>query len=151
MNKLFLALGFASISLISCDIRKNDKQADSVISHDQSVGNKEDRQVAPTTVEIIDSMHNFGTVAEGDMVEYSFRFRNTGKNPLVVSNASASCGCTVPEKPEQPVMPGQTGIIKVKFDSKGRPGKAHKTVNVTSNAQPEFPVLVLAGDVTKNS
>jgi hypothetical protein len=59
----------------------------------------------------------------------------------------ASCGCTVAEKPEKPVMPGEIGHIKVKFNSDKKPGEAHKTLTITSNAQPEFPQLLLKGTV----
>jgi hypothetical protein len=90
---------------------------------------------------------DFGKVAEGEIVEFSYRFKNTGSQPLVISNASASCGCTVPEKPEAPVKSGETGFIKVKFNSEGRVGVAHKTVTVQSNATPAFPELLLKGEV----
>jgi hypothetical protein len=69
-------------------------------------------------------------------------------NPLIISNVSASCGCTVPEKPEAPIKTGEIGVIKVKFDSNGRAGSAYKTVTVLSNAQPGFPELALKGEVT---
>ena len=100
-----------------------------------------------TTVQMIDSVYNFGKVTDGEKVEYSYRFRNTGKNPLIVSSAVASCGCTVPEKPEEPIKPGETGFLKVVFNSKGRVGEVHKEITVTSNAYPKFPVLQLTGEV----
>jgi hypothetical protein len=100
-----------------------------------------------TTVQIIDTTYDFKTVTDGEKVMYSYRFKNTGSKPLVIVEASASCGCTVPQKPEKPVLPGETGFIKVVFDSKGRVGPAHKTVTVQSNAKPEFPTLILTGNV----
>lgn len=100
-----------------------------------------------TTVQIIDSSYNFGKVSDGEKVEFSYRFKNTGSKPLVIEDASASCGCTVPQKPEKPILPGETGFIKIVFDSKGRVGNAYKTVTVRSNAKPEFPQLILTGDV----
>ena len=100
-----------------------------------------------TTVQLIDSAYNFGTVTDGQKVEYDYRFRNTGKNPLIISSAVASCGCTVPEKPEEPVRPGETGFLKVVFNSSGKQGDVHKTISVNSNAYPKFPVLQLIGKV----
>ena len=100
-----------------------------------------------TSVEIIDRAYNFGSIAEGDKVEYNFRFKNTGKKPLVITNASASCGCTVPEKPEKPVLPGETSFIKVVFNSKGKSGHQDKSIIVSSNAKPSFPDLMLSGEV----
>jgi len=100
-----------------------------------------------TTVQLIDSAYNFGNVTDGDKVEYSYRFRNTGNKPLVIASAVASCGCTVPEKPEEPIKPGEVGFLKVVFNSKGRVGEVHKTITVTSNAYPKFPELKLTGQV----
>jgi hypothetical protein len=100
-----------------------------------------------STVQIIDSVYNFGTITEGEKVEYSYRFKNTGTNPLVIFNATASCGCTVPEKPEKPILPGETGFIKVVFNSSGKRGHNEKDVNITSNANPAFPSLKLIGEI----
>ena len=131
--------------LASCDVRTKDKIADNTSA---SAANKTPAVAeAPTTVQIIDSVFDFGKVTDGEIVEFSYRFKNTGSLPLVISNATASCGCTVPEKPEAPIKPGETGYIKVKFNSAGRVGVAHKTVTVTSNASPAFPELLLKGEV----
>jgi hypothetical protein len=101
-----------------------------------------------TTVQLIDSVYDFGTIKEGEKTEFSFRFKNTGTKPLVIVNASASCGCTVPEKPEQPIKPGEIGFIKAVFNSKGKVGPNHKSITITSNVfQPGFPTLTLKGEV----
>ena len=100
-----------------------------------------------TTVQMIDSVYDFGKVTDGEKVIYNYRFKNTGSKPLIISSASASCGCTVPEKPEEPVKPGETGFLKVVFNSEGRVGPTHKTITVISNAYPAFPVLLLTGEV----
>ena len=91
-----------------------------------------------TTVQMIDSVYNFGKVTDGEKVEYSYRFRNTGKNPLIVSSAVASCGCTVPEKPEEPIKPGETGFLKVVFNSKGRVGRCIKKLRLLQMLIPNF-------------
>lgn len=143
MLKGFILIGGFSMALLtSCDVRKTDKLAG---TPDAAV---EEAAATTTTVQLIDSVFDFGTIAEGENVEFSYRFKNTGSNALIVSNASASCGCTVPEKPEEPIKPGETGFIKVKFNSEGRPGAAHKTVNVLANTSPAFPELLLKGEVT---
>lgn len=86
-----------------------------------------------TSIQWLDSMREVGEVIEGEKVETQFRFINTGKSPLVVSNVEASCGCTVPEKPTEPIMPGEEGQIKAVFDSKGRPGRNIKQLRVFAN------------------
>jgi hypothetical protein len=137
----FLSILLLSVVFFSCDIRNNGSKPD-VKASDSAVVFKDS-----TTVQMIDSVYNFGKVTDGEKVEFNFRFRNTGSKPLIVSNATASCGCTVPEKPEEPVKPGETGFIKVVFNSEGRVGAAHKMVTVTSNAHPGFPVLEITGEV----
>ncbi|MGI8584061.1 MAG: DUF1573 domain-containing protein [Chitinophagaceae bacterium] len=142
MNK-FLLIVVLPCLLFSCDIRKNKLKSD-VQASDPSQVLKDS-----TTVQMIDSVYNFGKITDGEKVEFSFRFKNTGNKPLIVSNATASCGCTVPEKPEEPIKRGETGFIKVVFDSKGRVGDVHKEVTVTSNAYPAFPLLALKGQVVE--
>lgn len=139
MKKYILFL-FVLATIVSCDVRRKDKIAD------DSEAQKALALKDSTTVQIIDSAYDFKTSNQGEKVVYNYRFKNTGTKPLVIVEATASCGCTVPEKPEKPILPGETGFIKVAFDSKAV-GLAHKTINVTSNAKPEFPQLVLTGKV----
>jgi hypothetical protein len=87
-----------------------------------------------TQIQWIDSIHqNLGKVKEGSVMEVSWRFKNTGTKPLIISNVNASCGCTVAEKPEAPVAAGEEGVIKAKFDSKDRQGMQRKDVYVLAN------------------
>ncbi len=130
-----------SIYIVSCDVRKNDRVVD------DSVQQLENAKKDTTTVQLIDSVYNFGNITEGEKVTYNFRFKNTGTKPLVIANTSASCGCTVPEKPEKPIMPGETGFIKVVFNSQGKLGHNDKNITVMANTNPAFPALVLTGDV----
>lgn len=127
-------------SLFSCDIRRNGNNSITLARMDAPFTDT-------TSVQMIDSVYDFGNAEEGTKVAYNFRFKNTGKKALVISAAHASCGCTVPEKPEEPIQPGETGILKVVFNTANRPGPAHKTITVVSNAYPEFPVLLLKGVV----
>lgn len=141
MLKRYIPLLIIPAVLFSCDVKRKDKMADDMAKlNEQALKDS-------TSVQIIDSSYNFGEVTDGEKVEYNYRFKNTGTKPLVVVNASASCGCTVPQKPERPVMPGETGYIKVVFNSKGRTGHAEKHVSVVSNARPDFPSLLLTGEV----
>lgn len=79
--------------------------------------------------------HDFGNIAKGTAVEHVFKFTNTGKAPLVITNASSSCGCTVPEYPRnESIAPGETREMLVKFDGSGN-GQTTKTVNITANTE----------------
>lgn len=95
----------------------------------------------------------FGEIMDGDKVEHVFKFTNTGDEPLVISNAKGSCGCTVPQWPKNPIQPGEEGEIKVKYNSKnkGKVGGKNetKTVTITSNADPKETRLFIKGIVNK--
>jgi hypothetical protein len=100
-----------------------------------------------TSVQVMQTTYTFGTATEGQKIEHNFSFKNTGNKPLVIIKATASCGCTIADKPEQPILPGDTGLIKVIFNSTGKRGHNHKTITVESNAYPSFPQLILTGEV----
>ena len=91
--------------------------------------------------------YNFGTIKQGESVTYDFSFSNTGKDPLIISEAHGSCGCTVPVWPKEPIKKGDKGQIKVTFNSTGKMGMQDKTVTITSNAKGGQKVLHLKGNV----
>ncbi len=90
---------------------------------------------------------NFGEAKEGDLVKHTFTFTNTGEIPLVIESASASCGCTVPSYPKEPIAPGAKSKIDVEFDTKGKAGVQNKTVTITANTNPSIFTLKLSGTV----
>lgn len=90
-------------------------------------------QVAGAQIEFEKLEHDYGTIDQGANGTTEFRFTNTGTEPLIISNAKGSCGCTVPEWPKEPIAPGASAAIKVKYDTK-RVGPISKTVTITSNA-----------------
>jgi len=90
---------------------------------------------------------DFGTVKVGEMVQYEFKFTNTGSIPLSILNARSSCGCTVPEWPEDAIPPGGTGVIKAKFNTEGRPGPQRKMIMITANTYPNESRIALVGVV----
>jgi hypothetical protein len=92
--------------------------------------------------------HDFGTINEGDVVEYTYSFKNTGEAPLIIQSAQGSCGCTVPAWSKDPIPVGGTGYVKAKFDSNGKPNIQNKTVTVTANTWPKQTVLRFKAMVT---
>ena len=93
----------------------------------------------------------FGEINEGESVDTIFTFKNIGNKPLIISNAKAGCGCTVPQWPKEPIAPGENGTIAVKFNSKGKPGKQTKRVTLTMNTTPNTKQLRLSGLVNPAS
>lgn len=95
--------------------------------------------------------HDFGTINEGDIVETIFTFTNTGKSELIISSAKGSCGCTVPEWPKEPILPGAKGEIKVKFNSDRKPNKQQKQVTLATNTDQGKEILIIKAQVTPKS
>lgn len=93
--------------------------------------------------------HNFGTFSESDAVQKcTFTFTNTGDKPLIINQAAASCGCTVPTYTKEPIAPGLTGTIEVTYNGKGRfAGHFKKTITVRTNATTEMVRLYIEGDM----
>jgi Protein of unknown function (DUF1573) len=91
--------------------------------------------------------HDFGTINQGEKPEYTFVFKNTSKNDLLITNAVGSCGCTVPEYPKEAVKPGQTSKIKVSFNSDGKSGKQEKSVTITANVANESQIIRIKANI----
>jgi hypothetical protein len=101
-------------------------------------------------IEFSKETHDYGEVAYGGNGTCTFEFKNTGNAPLIISNARGSCGCTVPEWPKDPIAPGKSGVITVKYDTK-RTGAINKSVTITSNAVNEPTKIVrIKGNVGPN-
>jgi len=96
-----------------------------------------------------EDLHDFGDIKDGDVVEHVFTFVNDGEAPLIISDAKATCGCTVPEWPKEPIPVGGKGEIKVRFNSKGKPGVQNKTVTLTANTWPTTQRLRIKANVIK--
>ncbi|TKC10819.1 DUF1573 domain-containing protein [Pedobacter polaris] len=141
MKKLLL-VAFTVLSFAACTQDKSqtiedkaEKAVPSVLSED-----------APK-VKFEKEIYDFGVIEQGEVVTFDFKFKNTGKTPLIITDATATCGCTVPEFPKTPVKPGEGGIIKVVFNSAGKIGMQDKQVTLVSNANPEPEKLHLVGEI----
>lgn len=148
MIKHIIGAAIVFVSLTACDQKKSNKLPADIVT----ISATADSSSTPPSAEkpeitFEEKTHNFGVITEGEQVEYNFKFTNTGKADLLIVNASASCGCTVPEYPKGLIKPGETGVMKVKFDSKGKDGTFDKTVNVTCNTEPRETLLTISGEV----
>lgn len=109
--------------------------------------NQQDPQQTTNTIKFEDISHNFGNVIEGEIAKYEFKFTNTGAEPLVLTNVQASCGCTTPKWPREPLAPGQSAVISAEYNSNGRPGSFTKNIFVKSNGGDV--TLTISGMVVK--
>ncbi|CAN5564853.1 hypothetical protein BH10BAC1_BH10BAC1_01080 [soil metagenome] len=133
MKKLAFTLGTVLLSMITASAQDNTSPPPAPVSLAQ--------------IKFDTETHDFGTIEYAGNGTYEFKFKNTGKEPLIISDAKGSCGCTVPTYPKNiPIKPGETQIIKVTYDTK-RAGGFTKTVTVTSNANTPSVVLTIKGKV----
>lgn len=115
-------------------------------------------QTAPTSVPAVQEnpnqadiafekeTHDFGAIPQGTPASYTFVFKNSGKEPLIITNAAAGCGCTTPEWTKEPIKPGQKGFVKATFNA-ASPGMFTKSVTVMSNGKKSTVVLTIKGEV----
>lgn len=127
------------------NLQKNMRE--SPLTPQMDVGQK----LPKTSIKFNSDMHEFGNVEVNSENKYSFSFTNSGNEPLKISNAKGSCGCTVPNWPKEPILPGESGKIDVVFrPSKGQAGsKQTKTVTVSANTNPENTILKITAFVNK--
>lgn len=145
MKKIFLSLTcLAFLAACSNPETSGANNSEETVANSESANDPENAPVFKFEKEAYD----FGTITEGQTVTYDFKFRNTGKSPMIISSATATCGCTVPDYPKQPIAPGEEGIIKVLFNSTGKPGMQNKVITITANTVPEITELNILGNVT---
>ena len=170
MKKLLLLFALASFTFVGCDDDDTEgvdetsamTQMDDADDHDHAqdelstdvIQNTNESATAdPANAPQITFEHlvyDFGKIKQGEKVEHVFKFTNTGKSDLIISNAQASCGCTVPTWPKHPIKPGETGEIPVIFDSSGKENQVDKTITITSNTNPATTVLTIKTFIQKS-
>ncbi len=98
-------------------------------------------------MDFVKTEHDFGAITQGENVTHIFKFTNTGKSDLLIADAKGSCGCTVPEFPRTPIKPGESGEMKVTFNSAGRNGMQSKTVDITTNTATGHEKLMIKASI----
>lgn len=144
MKQLSLALLTTAIMASSCT-NQNNAEATTTSSAAMSAASIDPADAPVFKFE--EDSYDFGQIEAGEKVKHNFTFKNVGKTPLIITDAVATCGCTVPEYPKEPVAPGEEATINVVFDSAGKQGMQNKVVTLTSNAVPSKTELHLIGDV----
>ncbi len=142
MKKLIYTLGFiASLSFTSFAQEHN---ANDGHNHDAAA------TVAPVSkaeIKFEKMVHDYGNIVQGANGECVFKFKNIGKEPLILTMCQGSCGCTVPQCPKDPILPGKSGEIKVKYDS-NRVGPINKSISVQSNSKTGTQTLQITGNIS---
>jgi len=157
MNKIITTLSIFTFLIIHQGISQSFEPADVLndpvtkielerkARYSESINQKLDVKFAE--IEFEQETFNFGTIDQGEKVKNVFVFTNTSDHPLIISNAKGSCGCTVPEWPKEPIMPGESSQFLVVFDSKGKKGSQVKRVKITANTAIPVNYVYLKGQV----
>jgi len=155
--KRILLVAFTALTFASCQQKTGSTTATAadssvVATTDTTKSAKGDTSLhqGGPVLNLVTDTYNFGKISKGEVVTYAFKFKNTGRIPLIIKDAIATCGCTVPEPPTKPIQPGAENEIKVVFNSAGKPvGAIEKVVTVTSNALNNPVQLRLVGEITE--
>lgn len=141
--KIKIKLLLISIMLVivtACNQSSNEKLSADLVNNPNSATGKQDSSSLPK-FQFESDIHDFGKVIEGEKLSYSFKFKNVGNSDLIIATATATCGCTVPEYPKDPILKGGEGVITVTFNTAGKNGFQHKTITLGANTQPSDIVL----------
>lgn len=139
--------GDSSAVKTSEQVQSSSQVSNSDLTNNPATANtplKEDEAAKIEFINAKDNTHDFGTIKQTQKVEHVFEFKNTGKAPLVITNAQGSCGCTAPEYTKDPIAPGATGKMKVSFDPTGKEGAQTKYVTITANTIGETRLTIKA-------
>ncbi|SDR83047.1 Protein of unknown function [Polaribacter sp. KT25b] len=153
MRKITILLAFVLSASFFTACKNADNAAKKI--NKENVDNAKSRDLeikkGVASISFDKSEFDFGTVNEGDIVETVFKVTNTGKTDLVITNAQATCGCTIPVWPKGAIKPGETGDVQVKFNTNGKPNRQQKTVTLTTNTEAGREMLTIKGMVTPKS
>jgi len=158
-TKLIVLIAFVAVFATACKDKEAEKKIAALEARLAEMESKQAPKKIPKEPEVkpegplpvisfTEMEHDFGTIKEGQVVEYTYKFKNTGEAPLIIQDARPSCGCTVPEWSKEPIPVGAEGFIKAKFDSKGKTNLQNKTITVTANTWPKTNQLKFKAMVT---
>jgi hypothetical protein len=145
MNKIILALITIALVSVSC----KESAASKVKDQNIEIAKERDLKSENLAVVAFDKVtYDFGTIDEGDTIETTFIITNTGKSDLLIANAKATCGCTIPTWPKEAIKPGESSPMQVKFNSRGKKNKISKTITLTTNTGYGRETVKITGFVT---
>jgi hypothetical protein len=143
----YLMILLLGLSLVACKNTDNKLPANVISNPNTAEGF--DHSINEPAVEFAKTEHDFGKVIQGEIVSYNFKFTNTGKADLLITEVTTSCGCTASHYPVDPIKPGETKKIVAEFNSEGRSGFQNKRITVLTNATPAKYLLHIRAEVIK--
>lgn len=144
MKRFILSL-IVILGLVSCET-KNDNLSTSLVNNPSSADGVKNSSNAPA-IRFETTEYDFGKVLQGEQVSHTFKFKNVGDAPLIISSIEKTCGCTTPDFSSKPIKPGESGKITVTYDSKGHKGFQNKRLIVKANTNPSETILRIKAQV----
>ena len=143
MKRFILSL-IVILGLVSCET-KSDNLSTSLVNNPNSAEGTNVSNVP--AIEFEKTEHDFGKILQGEQVSYTFKFKNVGNAPLIISSIEKTCGCTTPNYSKEPIKPGENGKITITYDSKGHKGFQNKRLVVKTNTNPSETILRIKAQV----
>lgn len=144
MNKLYVVFASCLLFAVSCKEQRTDITTNDVMNTKSADGNS---NAALPEIKFEEESHDFGRITQGEKVAFGFKFKNTGGSNLIISSANGSCGCTVPEYPKKPILPGEEAIVNVVFSSEGKSGVVEKSVTIVTNCEPSTRIIYIKANI----
>ncbi|MES2133902.1 MAG: DUF1573 domain-containing protein [Bacteroidota bacterium] len=144
MNLSNYIIAIAFLGLTACNPQSSEITTQDV-SNTQSADGKAKGSLPEIKFE--EETHDFGRITQGEKVAFGFKFKNTGSSNLIISSASGSCGCTVPEYPKKPIAAGEEAIVNVVFSSEGKSGVVEKSVTLVTNCEPSTKIIYIKANI----
>ena len=157
-KNILVCAAFVMLWATGCDQKKTETEttteevattpAAPVVNNPNTTNPQEIQTAGGPVITFKETTFDFGDIKDGEVVNHTFEFTNTGTSPLVIESATSTCGCTVPEPPKDPIAPGQSSKIEVQFSSAGKGGTQQmKTINIKANTQPEITQVNIKANV----
>jgi hypothetical protein len=145
MKITYLLISFTILFLTSCNQTNNTEITTNDVINTKSAEGNSNSDLPDIKFE--QETHDFGRISQGEKVSHAFKFKNTGGANLIISSANGSCGCTVPEYPKKPILPGEEAVVNVVFSSEGKSGMVEKTVTLVTNCEPSTKIIYIKANI----
>lgn len=144
MRVLYILILSLIIITSSCKEQRSDISTNDIMNTKSADGTS---NADLPEIKFEEETHDFGRITQGEKVTYNFKFKNTGGANLIISSASGSCGCTIPDYPKKPILPGEEASINVVFASEGKSGIVEKSVTIVTNCEPSTRIIYIKANI----
>lgn len=144
MKTLYTLAASVLIFASSCKEPSREISTNDVMNTKSAEGNSNS---ALPEIKFEEETHDFGRITQGEKVTYAFKFKNTGGANLIIASANGSCGCTIPDYPKKPILPGEEAVVNVVFASEGKSGMVEKSVTLVTNCEPSTRIIYIKANI----